>query len=69
MVVESCFGAAEVCEVVEVVLVFSFGVLEVCVGAFVVDVVVVVGVRDSGVDDGDGSIDDVGIWRGTNWAP
>jgi len=62
VVVGSCLGVVVVVvvsEVVEVVLVFSVGGLEECVGSFGGDVDVLVGGCESGVDDG--ITDEIGI--------
>jgi hypothetical protein len=67
VVVGSCLGVEEVSEVVEVVvLVFSFGGLDGCEGVFSCDVDVLVGVGETGGDDC--TNDEMGFWRGTNWA-
>jgi len=66
VVVVSCFGVVEGSVVVEVVLVFSFGGLDGCEGLLSCDVDVLVGVGETGGDDCIN--DDIGFWRGTNWA-
>ena len=62
--VESCFGVEVDSEVVEVVLVFSFGGLDCDEGVFSCDVDVVVGVDETAGDDCIN--DEIGFWRGTN---
>jgi hypothetical protein len=52
--------------VIEVVLVFLFGGLDGCEGVFSCNVDVLVGVGETGDDNC--TDNEIGFWRGTNWA-